>query len=374
MARGRGCLVGVLGGSVLRGLLKFFGFIFKAIGNILFFTGLWIPGIYALVGVILKLTGTFDPLADSLGASLYRAGFWITVALAVIITFKNIFAPSKKRKRKKELQKELKREKKEKAKKSSYTESSEAEHVGFEQPPAPLDNYPTKLSRKERRQIKKISKEAKEDATFSDPEMQKPTEHIGENVDPNGPIYVATIQNGKVVYTPIVNLQPQQMPFNPNAQSHPQQMPFDPNAQSHPQQMPFGPNTQSYPQQVPFDSNAQQHPQQMPFGPNTQSYPQQVPFDSNVQQHPQQAPINSNVQQQMASDEQSTPYQSKDKQYTQNNVNNKGKDSKDEEPLIYLSKVESDTLIHEYEDRYEVYKMKDGKAIKDRVEYKRDFS
>ena len=43
---------------------------------------------------------------------------------------------------------------------------------------------------------------------------------------------------------------------------------------------------------------------------------------------------------------------------------------KREEPNIYLSKVEADTLIHEYSDRFEVYKLVDGRAIKDKVEFK----
>lgn len=43
---------------------------------------------------------------------------------------------------------------------------------------------------------------------------------------------------------------------------------------------------------------------------------------------------------------------------------------KREEPNIYLSKVEADTLIHEYNDRFEVYKLVDGRAIKDKVEFK----
>ena len=42
MARAGGCLAGILGGSILRGIVKAIGIIFKAIVNILVFTGLWI--------------------------------------------------------------------------------------------------------------------------------------------------------------------------------------------------------------------------------------------------------------------------------------------------------------------------------------------
>ena len=43
---------------------------------------------------------------------------------------------------------------------------------------------------------------------------------------------------------------------------------------------------------------------------------------------------------------------------------------KKEEPNIYLSAVEENTLIHEYSDRFEVYKLVNGRAIRDKVEYK----
>lgn len=44
-----------------------------------------------------------------------------------------------------------------------------------------------------------------------------------------------------------------------------------------------------------------------------------------------------------------------------------------EEPKIYLAKLEPNTLIHEYSDRFEVYRLVNGKAVKDRVEFKNKF-
>ena len=41
-----------------------------------------------------------------------------------------------------------------------------------------------------------------------------------------------------------------------------------------------------------------------------------------------------------------------------------------EEPKIYLSVLEANTLIHEYSDRFEVFRLVNGKAVKDRVEFK----
>lgn len=44
--------------------------------------------------------------------------------------------------------------------------------------------------------------------------------------------------------------------------------------------------------------------------------------------------------------------------------------SPEEEPKIYMSALEPDVLVHEYSDRFEVYKMVKGKAVRDRVEFK----
>jgi hypothetical protein len=39
-------------------------------------------------------------------------------------------------------------------------------------------------------------------------------------------------------------------------------------------------------------------------------------------------------------------------------------------PKIYYSALEKDTLVHEYEDRFEVFRIRDGRPILDKVEYK----
>ncbi len=356
MARAGGCLAGILGGSILRGIVKAIGIIFKAIVNILVFTGLWIPGIYALAGFILQLTGTLNPSGSSMESILFKAGFGVTVLISILVTFKNIFAPSKRRKQKRELKKQEKqavKKEREKEKRPSYDyNTKEPENIGFDSPPAPFDNYSSKLSRKEKRKIKKISKEAKSEAVFSDDNLKNPIESNFEEPNINSPIYVATVQNGKVVYTPIVNMPPpQEMPFNPNMHTPPQEMPFNPNMQMPPQEMPFNPNMQRAPQPIPYDNTINMPYSHIPYQPETHN------LNQNNSYYQQQ---NTNLNNYNRINPESG--------YTKPHSTNK------EEPKIYLSKVESNTLIHEYEDRFEVYKMKDGKAVKDRVEYKRNFS
>ncbi len=48
------------------------------------------------------------------------------------------------------------------------------------------------------------------------------------------------------------------------------------------------------------------------------------------------------------------------------------KPTKKEKPNIYYSAVEADTLIHEYSDRFEIYKIDNNKARLQSVEYKHD--
>lgn len=39
-------------------------------------------------------------------------------------------------------------------------------------------------------------------------------------------------------------------------------------------------------------------------------------------------------------------------------------------PKIYYSALEQDTLVHEYDDRFEVFRIRDGRPVLDKVEYK----
>lgn len=41
-----------------------------------------------------------------------------------------------------------------------------------------------------------------------------------------------------------------------------------------------------------------------------------------------------------------------------------------ETPKVYYSSLESNTMIHEYSDRFEVFRIIDGRLLKDKVEYK----
>ena len=42
----------------------------------------------------------------------------------------------------------------------------------------------------------------------------------------------------------------------------------------------------------------------------------------------------------------------------------------DERPLVYYSKIEPDTLVHEYSDRFEVFRVRNGKPYIYKIEYK----
>jgi len=41
-----------------------------------------------------------------------------------------------------------------------------------------------------------------------------------------------------------------------------------------------------------------------------------------------------------------------------------------ESPRIYYSALEKDTIVHEYADRFEVFRIRDGRPVLDKVEYK----
>lgn len=350
--RARGCLFGVIGGSILRGFVKVISMIFKGIANVLVFTGLWIPAIYTLVGVILKLTGVLDPLAkDIINASLYRAGFWLSIFIAIIITLKNIFKPSKKRKKKREEINQKKSNEKRLKRQDGY-ESDDPKDITFDKPPAPYDNYPTKLSRKERKQIKKLSQQAKQEAKFSDETLAEPLDaQTPQGID-DAPVYIPTVQNGQVVYAPVkaVPIQkatPQTTTYNPGIQDSNQHIPYNKDVQAYNTQMPYYPESQIHNQNMPYNPNMQTPIQHMPYSPGMQKPNQNILCDENYNA----------------------------KELGNESISSKKPNNADEaEPEIYLSKVEDDTLIHEFSDRFEVYKMIDGKAVKDRVEYKRDFN
>lgn len=347
--RARGCVAGLLGGAVLRGLLSIIKAIFKALINILVFTGLWIPLIYVLIGVVLKLTGTLDPLSkENLDSLIYQGGFWITIGFAALITFKNLFFPSKRRQARKQRLKEEARERR-RAKRQGPAMMDAAPQptglddgirdVGFEQKPAPLENYPSKLSWREKREIRKISKQAKADARFRD-------ESISEPID--GGQAGAIPQVGEAMQSqPGANQQ-----YPSQGQFHGQQYPSG--GQFHAQQYPSGGLDPFQGQAQPLGTGGilQGHSNAcQPMNPNESTAIQYNPM------HP--------------SNPTTMPYNPANQQYVPSHASIPAKD--EESPKIYLSKVEPDTLIHEFSDRFEVYKMVDGEAVKDRVEYKRDF-
>ena len=45
----------------------------------------------------------------------------------------------------------------------------------------------------------------------------------------------------------------------------------------------------------------------------------------------------------------------------------------EERPNIYYSAIEEDTLIHEYSDRFEIFRLHDNRAKLDRIEYKDNY-
>ena len=87
MVNAKGCAAGLLLGSVLRAVVAVLFGIAKAIAAVLWYTGLWVPALYALFGGVLYLVWKFNPFSGGLYETLYLVGFALCVVIFVIILF-----------------------------------------------------------------------------------------------------------------------------------------------------------------------------------------------------------------------------------------------------------------------------------------------
>ena len=77
-------------GSGLRALVEFFVFFCKVVYKVLSFTGLWIPLLYALFGLILYWSLGFDPIRLDVWGTLYLCGMIACVLACAVILIKNV--------------------------------------------------------------------------------------------------------------------------------------------------------------------------------------------------------------------------------------------------------------------------------------------
>lgn len=86
----QGCVMGVLAGSVLKGIVTVLKFLTTLIAKLLIVFGLWIPLLYAAVGGVLYLAFQFNPFDLSLYSTLYLSGAVACVLCSLVISVKNI--------------------------------------------------------------------------------------------------------------------------------------------------------------------------------------------------------------------------------------------------------------------------------------------
>ena len=89
MVNVKGCAAGLLLGSILRALVSVLFGIAKAVAAILWYTGLWVPALYALFGGVLYLVWQFNPFAGGVYETLYLVGFALCVVIFLIILVRN---------------------------------------------------------------------------------------------------------------------------------------------------------------------------------------------------------------------------------------------------------------------------------------------
>ena len=89
MVNAKGCAAGLMLGSILRAIVAVLSGIAKAVGAILWYTGLWVPALYALFGGVLYLVWKFNPFSGGLYETLYLVGFALCVVIFLIILVRN---------------------------------------------------------------------------------------------------------------------------------------------------------------------------------------------------------------------------------------------------------------------------------------------
>lgn len=92
--------------GILVGLLKALWTAVKAVADfiakLLWYTGLFVPALYAVFGCVLYLVWQFDPFAAGTYPMLYRIGFYLSVGVAVIIVYRRLTKGRREKRRAKE--------------------------------------------------------------------------------------------------------------------------------------------------------------------------------------------------------------------------------------------------------------------------------
>ncbi|MDR0697040.1 MAG: hypothetical protein LBF68_05870 [Christensenellaceae bacterium] len=304
--------LGLFFGSLFRLIfvsLKIFFFIFVKICK---FFGLWLPIIYALFGLLLYVTTGFNPFRGDLYANIYITGFSLCIAFVIILTGRNLFF-----------------------------RPFRGISLGFSNPiwqRSKSDNknplYSEENTDEKSGDIAKTQPKAEE--TTIDPNLPphanqspyvNPYDMTGQNMQPMAYPYV--------VHNPMLYTQNPYPPYIPQygAPVIMPQVPPIPNQAS---------NAAMYGRSSNINQNIQDKTSQN-YGtgrPNLSTFAMDIstPSSSSNQGNP-----NSSIQ-------------------TGNTA--------DKAPKIYFSKREPTLLVHEYEDRFETFRVVNGTPIKDKVEYK----
>lgn len=90
MKKKYGCILATAIYGTIRLLRALFNFIVKGLTGVFLKTGLIVPMLYFLFGVILQQFFGFDPSEDSLNTDLYKIGFVISILLMGVILVRNV--------------------------------------------------------------------------------------------------------------------------------------------------------------------------------------------------------------------------------------------------------------------------------------------
>lgn len=86
-----GCLLGFAGGAAIKTIFRVINLVLRFLANVLLFFGLYIPFIYLIFGLLLKITLGLDlfNFADT-NAQLYLLGMLLCIVCSVIISARNL--------------------------------------------------------------------------------------------------------------------------------------------------------------------------------------------------------------------------------------------------------------------------------------------
>lgn len=90
MKKAKGCAMGLLLGTLLRTVTVAVTVLSRLLAKILMLFGLWIPLIYAIIGIILYYGFGFNPFDFSIYSSLYLSGAVACVVCCMVISIRNI--------------------------------------------------------------------------------------------------------------------------------------------------------------------------------------------------------------------------------------------------------------------------------------------